>query len=341
VESVSLAVLRALEDHLLRDARSSLTAVTTAEVALYILNNKRSFVTDMERRYGVAIALQASDRMQGANFAIERSAHQPAPQRTAERAVVNMESGFDSQEGEEEFAEEAEAPAEREDGGRRPRRRRRRGRRDDRPNDRPSHGDGERGEFARNGEAAEMGGEHADVADAPQHRQGLVEPLDEPAGTGEQPSIAYAEGDREGAAGDQRERPRRRRGRRGGRRGRDRYEAPRDHVEDLDSRAAEQSGNGSAAPEDPDPAPDPSPMAADPASFAEPRYEAAAAADPAPEPTPPARDVLQVQDEAPREPAPTPASVVLEPATPPPEKVPEEPSGPPRKGWWQRGFSGG
>ena len=108
VESVSLAVLRALEDQLLRDARNSLTAVTTADVALYILNNKRAFVTDMERRYGITITLQASDRMQGANFAIERSAVQLAPQRTAERAVVNMESGFDGQEGDEEPGEEAE-----------------------------------------------------------------------------------------------------------------------------------------------------------------------------------------------------------------------------------------
>ena len=137
VESVALAVLRALEDQLLRDARNSLTAVTTAEVALYILNNKRAFVTDMERRYGIAITVQASDRMQGANFAIERSAVQPAPQRTAERAVVNMESGFDSQEGmTRTLGEEAEAPVEREGGGRRPRRRRRRGRREDRPDDR-------------------------------------------------------------------------------------------------------------------------------------------------------------------------------------------------------------
>src|SRR6185369_13148638 len=100
-------------------------------VALYILNNKRAFVTDMEGRYGVVIAVQASDRMQGANFAIERSATQaPAPQRAAERAVVNMESGFDRQESDEEVAEDAEETAER-DGGRRPRRRRRRGRRDE------------------------------------------------------------------------------------------------------------------------------------------------------------------------------------------------------------------
>jgi ribonuclease E len=47
VESVALAVLRALEDHLLRDTNSGLVAVTTANVALYILNNKRTFITDM------------------------------------------------------------------------------------------------------------------------------------------------------------------------------------------------------------------------------------------------------------------------------------------------------
>ena len=81
VESVALAVLRALEDQLLRDGRTSVTAVTTADVALYILNNKRAFVTDMERRYGIVIAVQASDRMQGANFAIERSSAPVTPQR--------------------------------------------------------------------------------------------------------------------------------------------------------------------------------------------------------------------------------------------------------------------
>src|SRR6476661_4955778 len=98
---MALAVLRALEDQLLRDGRSSLTAVTTADVALYILNNKRAFVTDMERRYGIVIGVQASERMQGANFAIEKSAAQPMPQKVPERAVVNMEWGFEGQEGQE------------------------------------------------------------------------------------------------------------------------------------------------------------------------------------------------------------------------------------------------
>ena len=246
VESVSLAVLRALEDQLLRDARNSLTAVTTADVALYILNNKRSFVTDMERRYGIAITVQASDRMQGANFAIERSAVQLAPQRTAERAVVNMELGFDGQDDDEALGEEAEAPVEREGGSRRSRRRRRRGRREDRPDDRAPYREDDRAELARNGAADRVGTEHADAAGEPQPYHSLAEPGDAPAGTGEQPSIAYADGDREGGRADQRDRPRRRRGRRGGRRGR---EQP-DQAEDVEPRAAEDGGNGAAAVEE-------------------------------------------------------------------------------------------
>ncbi|MFK5012109.1 ribonuclease E, partial [Klebsiella pneumoniae] len=45
VESVALAVLRGIEDHLLRDQRHAINVFTTSEVALYILNNKRAFIT--------------------------------------------------------------------------------------------------------------------------------------------------------------------------------------------------------------------------------------------------------------------------------------------------------
>jgi ribonuclease E len=100
VESVALAVLRGLEDHLQRDNRSSVSVATNAEVALYILNNKRAFIIEMERRYGVAVAVVASDRMQGANFAVERSAAPLLPKRLPERAAVNMNWGFDGKEGE-------------------------------------------------------------------------------------------------------------------------------------------------------------------------------------------------------------------------------------------------
>jgi len=309
--------------------------VTTADVALYILNNKRAFVTDMERRYGITIAVQASDRMQGANFAIERSAVQAAPQRTVERAVVNMESGFDGQEGEEELAEEVGAPAERDGDGRRPRRRRRRGRREDRPDERPEPRGGERAELAPNGGADELGADVVDATDQPRPREDFVEPLDAAAGTGEQPTIAQAEGERE----DRRDRPRRRRGRRGGRRGRDRDEAPRDRPEEPGARAAEESDNGATAPEDRGPQPEAPAVTAEPFAYAEPRYEAAAV-DAGPERSWRADDGSEAQAEAPREPVSTPAPAAIAPAMPPPEPGPEEPSAPVRKGWWQRRFSG-
>ncbi len=100
VESVALAVLRGLEDHLQKDSRSSVNVVSNAEVALYILNHKRDFIIEIERRYGIAIAVLASDRMQGSNFAIERSAAPLPPKRHQERAAVNMNWGFSGNEGE-------------------------------------------------------------------------------------------------------------------------------------------------------------------------------------------------------------------------------------------------
>jgi ribonuclease E len=225
-ESVALAVLRALEDQLVRDARSSLTAVTTSDVALYILNNKRGFITEMERQYGVSIAVHASDRMQGANFAIEKSAA-PVAHKAAERSsAVNMEWAFESDEGEEASdsgrePEEVEARATSESEDRRPRRRRRRGRRDDRGEPR---GRGEPARMASNGETEGEGLYGTTLDDAfPAEAapdvaaDATTEMAAEIPGLGEQPSAPFGDDER-----DDRRGRRRRRGRRGGRRGRER-----------------------------------------------------------------------------------------------------------------------
>jgi ribonuclease E len=337
--------------------------VTTADVALYILNNKRAFVTDMERRYGVVIAVQASDRMQGANFAIERSAAQVAPQRAAERAVVNMESGFERQEGEEDVREDAEEATERGDGegGRRPRRRRRRGRRDERGDDRPPHREhrgGERAEHTHNDEVEDVGPEPAAYADQPEAAEDLAdEPTGNLAGLGEQPSVTHGENGREDRPGR-----RRRRGRRGGRRGRDRDDAPREHSnhEHGDDVSAHESdaGNGAVAPE------------VSRGAEAEPVHEESTAIPTAATGSEPVRSLREEPPYAPpeRERAPErswqapaerypsepeaprhvePAPIVESPPPREPEPVhaqpaaePEDPSRPVRKGWWQRKFSG-
>jgi ribonuclease E len=145
-ESVVLAVLRGIEDFLMKGPPTSMSVLTTASVALYILNHKRAFIAEIEQRHGIFVNIQASERMQGANFAIERTSEPVAPApRRAERSVVSMDWGFDGSEPDvdEEADDAPEAREPRESGGtsedesadgrpRSRRRRRGRGRRDER-----------------------------------------------------------------------------------------------------------------------------------------------------------------------------------------------------------------
>ncbi len=96
IESISLAVLRGIEDALMGGTRMALIAYTTPQVALYILNSKRGYIIDMEARHGLSISVQGSDKLQGANFTIEKVAAAIEPiRRRAVATPVNMEWGFD------------------------------------------------------------------------------------------------------------------------------------------------------------------------------------------------------------------------------------------------------
>ena len=173
IESIALAVLRGLEDTLMSGTRMALIATTTPQVALYILNAKRAYVTDMEARHGLSITVQGSDKLQGANFTIDKvaaSLAEPALRRRSPNAV-NMEWGFDGENDEpveagvvdvpfDDSEEEvgggndrprAEGGQPQSEDGRRRRRRGRRNRRDERP-----AGEG----FDRNGDRGpDRGGE--------------------------------------------------------------------------------------------------------------------------------------------------------------------------------------
>ena len=253
VESVALAVLRGLEDSVMGGARTSLVAVTTSTVALYILNKKRAFITDMETRLGMPIMVEGSDKMQGANYSIEKGNAPALPTSRPQRNVVNMDWGFgdeddpaeavqDEADDEVAFREPREERGARANGdgdsegegegegngdGRRRRRRRRRGRRGERDARDVSAGEGE-----GNGSSREAFDEdEADADDDPAPATG---------DNGNAAGVAHAgdvdgdegegEGDEENAAargtGDpgSETRRRRRRGRRGGRRNRDRQD---------------------------------------------------------------------------------------------------------------------
>ena len=71
--SIALHVLRVLEDALIKSSTHDLTVQTRTPVALYILNQKRVNLRDLERRFGVVIVVEADNSLSGANYyAIER-----------------------------------------------------------------------------------------------------------------------------------------------------------------------------------------------------------------------------------------------------------------------------
>jgi ribonuclease E len=230
-ESIALAVLRGIEDVITAGANGPLIATTTPAVALYVLNSKRPYIADMEARHGYTITVLGSDRMQGANFTVERGAPSALPVRRAERAAVNMdwgfdgdaETGIDASEAETaiEIVDEGEtfAPQDRngqrgdgdEGSGRRGGRRRRRRGRGARGDDREHAASEQRDEDASTG--GDVG-----LQDDEDAGGAII------AGTGDQPSVDDEDRDGHAAANGSDEKPnkRRRRGRRGGRRGRER-----------------------------------------------------------------------------------------------------------------------
>ena len=61
------------QDALVRNAQYNLTARTRTLVALYILNQKRSHLRELEERFGVTIVIEADDALMGGVYhALER-----------------------------------------------------------------------------------------------------------------------------------------------------------------------------------------------------------------------------------------------------------------------------
>ncbi len=122
-DSVALSVLRALEDTLLAGEVEDLTAITSVDVALYVLNQKRSYLKDIEARYNVCINIVADQKLQGANFQIERI-ESPDGVKREKNVVVKMDWAFEP-------PETKPAKAEDDDSKKRRKRRRRRKERTD------------------------------------------------------------------------------------------------------------------------------------------------------------------------------------------------------------------
>ncbi len=150
--SFAIHVLRAIDDHLNRHPRFDVVVKVAPVTAMYILNQKRQAVSELEDRYGVRIAFENDYHMLGQDFTVEKGApttREPAVQ----RAVNPME--FETEETDE-APETEQAKSVEDDEGRngQKRNKRRRGRNRGRNRDRDGNdtdngsgnGDNERAE---------------------------------------------------------------------------------------------------------------------------------------------------------------------------------------------------
>ncbi|RIY03729.1 ribonuclease E/G [Aureimonas flava] len=201
--SLALQVLRSIEEHLQKHGTHDLTVKVPTATALYVLNEKRSTLDELERHYGLRILLEAVEGFGHQHVAIEHGAE--ATRRVKPEAIATLSSVSPDTVEIEEVVVESEAESteeeavaraggsdgeEQRDGSRRRRRRRRGGRRGD-----------------ENGAATSAAND--DEADVDE----------DAAAEGDAPAAPTTEAsDDEGNGGD---RKRRRRGRRGGRRNRD------------------------------------------------------------------------------------------------------------------------
>ncbi len=125
--SVALHVIRGIEEHLMKDSGHDIVVRTPTNTALYVLNNKRATLSELEERFGLTISVEADQTLGSQHFQIVKGAPSERPARVApEQPAVEM---VDAEPEVEEIEPEVEEqPVERaeEGGGKRRRKRRRR-----------------------------------------------------------------------------------------------------------------------------------------------------------------------------------------------------------------------
>jgi len=150
VESVALHALRGVEEEALRKPAGLITMTLPTPVALYVLNQKRYALHDLESRYGTSIRVEGDDSLQRDEMRLERS-------QDAAGAALPVAAPEPARAAPEPKAAEEDREAESEGEGERSSGRRRGGRRRRRPGD-----DEARGERRARSEPAQDAGEAED-----------------------------------------------------------------------------------------------------------------------------------------------------------------------------------
>ena len=144
--SAALSALRLIEEEAARGHGSQITLQASQEATIYVLNNKRNELAEIENRYHVRISILPNGEVEGAKMTVTASG--PRPERPVEfLPVIDVEDDADIEDfddAEEEIEEESRETRDRNDGEEREggrRRRRRRGRRGGRNREREDRGE--------------------------------------------------------------------------------------------------------------------------------------------------------------------------------------------------------
>ncbi|WP_422036336.1 Rne/Rng family ribonuclease [Reyranella sp.] len=235
LESAALHALRAIEEEGVRRRSSEIAVSVPPNVALYLLNQKRHSLSEIEHRYGFTVIIEADDELHAADCEIERVRSRREDHRSSDRPAPELaRASYDETSGDEVSSDEADRGESAEDEERgergeersageesdgRSRRRRRRRRRggsredgDDSDRRRETAGETREGEEPSSDEPRLNGAAEGDEPNGQDAERDVARADDE--------SADNADGERpEGEAnGDDRGGSRRRRGRRGGRR---------------------------------------------------------------------------------------------------------------------------
>ena len=170
IELAALHALRAVEEEGVRRRAGEIMVSVPPNVALYLLNQKRHTLTEIEKRYGFSVSIEADDELHAADCEIERvrgggrrdERDRPELARASydetsseARPMADEADPMDDREpaepAEERGGERASQVGEEEDGGRRRRRRRRR----------RTRGDGEGADRPQAAREESAGEEHA------------------------------------------------------------------------------------------------------------------------------------------------------------------------------------
>src|SRR6185503_1199478 len=108
IESAALHALRAVEEEGVRRRASEIAVSVPPNVALYLLNQKRGAISEIERRYAFQVTIEADDELHAADCEIERVRQRRDDQRPAQELA---RASYDEFEGEPP-ADEAEGDAE-------------------------------------------------------------------------------------------------------------------------------------------------------------------------------------------------------------------------------------